>query len=248
MCAFWPWSGRREGDLPPLAGYVLAGGRSSRMGTNKALLPLAGKPLLQHAITRLSRLCSPVRVLSNDPALGSFAPLVPDRHPDCGPLSGIEAALLDSEHDWNLILPVDVPFLTTAYLDNWLGAALHRRDPALRISTLSVGPVHHPTLLILHRELAPYLTASLQAGRYKLYPVLCSAAESFARQHGTSPTRVFWNPQASDVSAEPWTGEPSAWRDFRFPRPLPPDFDEFMNLNTPAEFAAAEQLAYALDT
>ena len=84
----------RAPRLPPeLGGYVLAGGRSSRMGTDKALLLLAGKPLIAHAVVKLGRLCQDVRVLSANSALAPYAPLVPDLHPDCGPIGGIEVAL-----------------------------------------------------------------------------------------------------------------------------------------------------------
>ncbi len=46
-----------------VGGYVLAGGKSSRMGRDKALLELAGSPLLGHAVTKLRRVCVDVRVL-----------------------------------------------------------------------------------------------------------------------------------------------------------------------------------------
>src|ERR1039457_2185492 len=88
----------------PISGYVLAGGRSSRMGTDKALLQLAGKPLIAHAVAKLRRICADVHILGSKPALAAFAPLVPDLHPNCGPVGGMEAALAHSTQDWSLIL------------------------------------------------------------------------------------------------------------------------------------------------
>ena len=79
--------------MPPVGGYVLAGGRSSRMGRDKALLELAGKPLVLHAVTKLRRVCAEVSVLSDNPELARYAPLVRDLHAGCGPMGGIEAAL-----------------------------------------------------------------------------------------------------------------------------------------------------------
>ncbi|MGH9595325.1 MAG: molybdenum cofactor guanylyltransferase, partial [Edaphobacter sp.] len=74
----------QRGDLPPVGGYVLAGGKSQRMGDDKALLELAGKPLVLHATTKLRRLCAEVNILSNNSGLEQYAPLVRDVHEGCG--------------------------------------------------------------------------------------------------------------------------------------------------------------------
>ena len=54
-----------------VGGYVLAGGKSSRMGRDKALLELAGKPLVLHAVTKLRRVCADVHILSGNSGIGS---------------------------------------------------------------------------------------------------------------------------------------------------------------------------------
>ena len=219
------------------------------MGTNKALLPLAGKPLVEHAVTKLKRLCTTVKILSNDAALASYASLVLDRHPDCGPMSGIEAALLESDQDWNLILPVDVPFLTTASLEQWLWAALHGKPDPLRLAMLANDGTPHPTLLIVNREVGPYLSASLEEGKYKLLPALRRAALAISARVGRKPEEIFWESQWDDFYVPKWKGAPADWRSFRLPEAYRPDnFDEFMNLNTREDFAAAEKLTDALDT
>ena len=90
-------------------GFVLAGGRSTRMGTDKALLHYAGRPLIAHAVDLLRpRELNPTS-WECDLILLLYAPVVEDLHPDCGPLGGIEAALASSSSDWNLFLPVDLP-------------------------------------------------------------------------------------------------------------------------------------------
>lgn len=218
------------------------------MGTNKALLPLAGKPLVEHAVTKLHRICAPVKILSNDPALSSFGPLVPDVHPQCGPMSGIEAALLDSGEDWNLIVPVDVPFLTTTYLDQWLWAALHGRVGKLRIAMLATDAIPHPTLLIIHREVGPYLSASLEAGNYKLFPALRQAALALAARDGGKPEATFWEAQYDDFYAPVWKGVPANWWELRSPPSHHLKFDPFLNVNSPEDFTLAEQFSDQLDT
>ena len=73
--------------------FVLAGGRSTRMGRDKALLDLDGRPLIDHALTKLRALGFSPRIAGSRPDLSSFAPFVPDNYPQQGPLGGIEAAL-----------------------------------------------------------------------------------------------------------------------------------------------------------
>ena len=90
------------------------------MGRDKALLELAGKPLVQHAVTKLGRVCADVHILSERQELANYAPLVGDLHRGCGPLGGIEAAFEHSQHEWNLFMPVDMPFLPTSFLSGWV--------------------------------------------------------------------------------------------------------------------------------
>ncbi len=237
------------GPVPAsVSGYVLAGGRSSRMGRDKALLELAGRPLVEHAVMKLRRLAAEVKVLSGNPALGAYAPVVEDLHPGCGPMSGIEAALADARYDWSLILPVDVPFLPTAFLAWWVGSVLGSEERGGRLAMFRVGEIPQPTLLMVHREVLPYLTEALARGDYKLFPVLDAAARDIAARRELLVGRVFlhlpWDENA--VFPEmPWPGngwwkladeqqrEKSRW---------------FANLNTPEEFAEAEKSVGALDT
>jgi molybdopterin-guanine dinucleotide biosynthesis protein A len=236
----------REG-LPPVGGYVLAGGKSSRMGSDKALLELAGKPLVRHASTKLRRLCAEVSILGNDSALERFAPLVRDLHPECGPLGGIEAALRSSKYDWNLVLPVDVPFLPTFLLDNWLWSVLHKSSGDFRLSMLAVDGAPQPALLILHREVGSYLTASLERGEFKLLPALRSACDEIAAKQSVKGEKVLVEMQWDDPSAPTVTDDGETWRTPTDAQ-LKNSVRWFANLNTPQEFADAERHIDALDT
>jgi molybdenum cofactor guanylyltransferase len=92
----------------PVNGFILAGGKSSRMGRDKALLDWHGRPLVSHMIHILEDVTDQVQVVGRDP--------LPDRVPGHGPLSGIATALEVSPTDANLILAVDLPFLTKDFL------------------------------------------------------------------------------------------------------------------------------------
>ena len=233
-----------------VAGFVLAGGRSSRMGRAKALLTLAGRPLVEHAVTKLRRLCAKVAILSNNEELAGFAPIVKDRQPDCGPMSGIEAALTHASYDWSLILPVDVPFVPTAMLRGWMERVL--RDPRNRLAMFHVGDVPQPTLLLVHREIAPYLTLALAQGRYKLYPELRAAAEDLRVRVGGEagrelPYEAFvWGEGSSFSAGESSPAEPVWARSTEAQEGAGGLY--FMNLNRPEDFAEAEKYVDVLDT
>ena len=96
--------------------FVLAGGQSSRMGVDKAFLELDGKPLVRRML-ELARAVTPVtRIIGNVEKFRAYAEVVDDEFSGCGPLAGIHAALQVSEEELNLILAVDMPFVTAELL------------------------------------------------------------------------------------------------------------------------------------
>ncbi len=103
----------------PFAAVLLAGGQSRRMGRDKALLPLAdGRLLWQRQLGILQEL-EPAELLISGPGREGFSPDVPllaDRTPGLGPLSGIAAALGAMHSPRLIVLAVDMPEMTAAYL------------------------------------------------------------------------------------------------------------------------------------
>ena len=92
----------------PVNGFVLAGGKSTRMGRDKALLDWHGQAMLQHMVDLLQDVADQVQVVGRDQ--------LPDRLPGLGPLSGIATALETTSTDANLFLAVDLPHLTKDFL------------------------------------------------------------------------------------------------------------------------------------
>jgi len=98
------------------AGFVLAGGRSSRMGVEKALVSFRGEPMIVHAIRTLREAGLTASIAGARTSLEDFAPVVPDAQPDRGPLGGICAALASTSAQRAVFLPVDLPLLPASLL------------------------------------------------------------------------------------------------------------------------------------
>ena len=106
--------------LPPLSAAVLAGGRSERMGQDKAFLRLTpdGPMLLEIVLDRLRGVADDVVIIANDLGRheGFGARVVPDVIPGFGTLSGIHAALAAAAHEHCLVVACDMPLLSSAVL------------------------------------------------------------------------------------------------------------------------------------
>ena len=92
---------------------MLAGGRSSRMGSDKALLSYEGMDFVSRAVYTLQRLALPVRVVTDAPERFSHlsVPILTDRIPNGGPLAGLATALAASDSPHNYFLPCDTPLV-----------------------------------------------------------------------------------------------------------------------------------------
>jgi molybdopterin-guanine dinucleotide biosynthesis protein A len=112
-------------DGGSVAGFILAGGESSRMGVDKGLLEIAGVPMIVRATRLVESVVGAPGVVVGTPekyrGLGLRA--LADDWPGCGPLGGIATALRASEADWNLIVACDLPYLTREWLEYLLQRA-----------------------------------------------------------------------------------------------------------------------------
>jgi molybdopterin-guanine dinucleotide biosynthesis protein A len=105
------------GDDHPIhnvTGVILAGGRSSRFGSNKALALVGGKPLIQRIADLMSSLFPACLLVTNTPADYEFLslPMTHDRYQGCGPLAGIHAALLQISTPRAFVVACDMPNLS----------------------------------------------------------------------------------------------------------------------------------------
>jgi molybdopterin-guanine dinucleotide biosynthesis protein A len=106
------------------SGFILAGGRSRRMGSNKALLPLGGRRLVDRAVELLEPHVQEIFVVGPPEVFPLLhVPVRPDEIRQGGPLGGILTGLRHTRFERSFVLGVDLPFLTGEILDRVLGEA-----------------------------------------------------------------------------------------------------------------------------
>lgn len=93
--------------------YILAGGKSSRMGTDKGLILFEGKAMILHVIEQLQPVFNKLVIVSNNPEYEKFGlEVIPDLIKDIGPAGGIYTALKHSKSKLNFMVSCDMPFIT----------------------------------------------------------------------------------------------------------------------------------------
>ncbi len=151
-----------------IGGIILSGGKSSRMGTDKGLMNFNGKPLIQYSIDLLSTFCAETIISANDAAYEQFGLLiVKDEYPNCGPISGLHAALKASNYEWNLVVGCDTPFLQPELLENLL-----REKEGYE----AVIPTHQhgtePLIGLYHKSLASFFEKKILEKHYIIQKAL----------------------------------------------------------------------------
>ena len=99
-------------------GFVLAGGKSSRMGQDKGLMRLGNHPLVLRAAETLLPVVHTVTFLAPPDRYGNLGfPVIADLWPDQGPLSALCTGLISSDADWNLFLACDLPRISRRFTE-----------------------------------------------------------------------------------------------------------------------------------
>ncbi len=205
----------------PVHGFVLAGGKSSRMGADKALLRFCGRPMVEIAVEKLRGFCADVGIAGNRDDLAEFAPVVPEARLDVGPAAGIEAGLLAATQPWVMFMPVDVPLVPGELLQRWCKEALR---VGMSVSYLGMGG-KQPAFCLLRRERLGSFTESLDGGERRLEVLLHLSAKADGDDSWMYDEYELYG-GIEDTAPDEETLE--RW---------------FLNVNTPQELADAEAWA-----
>ena len=154
-----------------ITGVVLAGGRSSRMGRDKAMLEWHGKPLILQAVGTLQQVCSKVIISAKQHEYAfTGCEIWPDELAVPAPITGIYSCLKRSSDERIMVLSCDMPLVTPALL-----AYLLEFDHAYDV----IVPVHdnlciEPLCGLYHRRILPLLEVALEAQQYSLQQCIAS--------------------------------------------------------------------------
>jgi molybdenum cofactor guanylyltransferase len=209
-------------DKLPVHGFVLAGGKSSRMGRDKALMEFCGRPMVEIAMEKLRRFCEVVTIAGNREDLAGFAPVVRERRVDVGPAAGIEAGLAAASRDWAMFMPVDVPLIPGELLRRWCEEAIR---VGMTVSFLGMGGRKQPAFCLLKRERLRAFAELLDGGERRLEVLLNRSAEADGC--------ASWMYDEYELYGRIEEGAPDQEALARW----------FANVNTPEELAEAEAWA-----
>ncbi|MCK5820800.1 MAG: molybdenum cofactor guanylyltransferase [Bacteroidales bacterium] len=146
-----------------ITGIILAGGESSRMGQDKALVLWNGKTLLDWVKSAISPLCSQVLISSNStPGLFPDDKLIADRFRNIGPIAGIESGLSHAGTAYCLIVSCDTPLLTTTLFEY-----LITNHGDFDISLAAHDGVNEPMIGIYNKSIHSTVIQSIENNNYK---------------------------------------------------------------------------------
>ena len=207
-----------------IAGFVLAGGQSSRMGRDKALVEVHGRTLVAGAVEKLRSVGLSAAIAGARSELGDIAPVIADEHSGEGPLGGICSALASTKAEFAVFLPVDLPLLPPSLL-----ACLesHAQTTGAPVTLTSLNGFAQTFPVVLRTFLRPLLSRELEAGRRGCFAAFRTAAGELGEPLRLIPVELL--AQAGQVRDE---------------AALPP-YRWFLNVNTPqdVERAAAHRVS-----
>ncbi len=152
-----------------MTGIVLSGGENRRMGRNKAFLPIAGKPMIEHVLKALKCSVERIIIVTNSPeAYATYDALViTDACDKRGPLTGIYSGLLRSSDEYNVVVACDMPFLNSQLLTYMTGLS---RDYDVVLP--KIGELTEPLHAVYWKGLLPIIEDHIKTERRRIQDIL----------------------------------------------------------------------------
>ena len=143
---------------------ILAGGKSTRMGTDKALLKYQGKTFVQILYDNLNSICSELIISSNNPEIKiEGAKTVADEIKNIGPMGGLYTCLKYSKTENNIVVSVDTPFVSAKLLTE-----IYEQTQNYDISIVEHEKKVHPLIGVYHKNVVKILESELKSEKYKV--------------------------------------------------------------------------------
>ena len=149
-------------------GFVTAGGRSSRMGRDKAWLELGGRPMIAHVLDALRPVVTEIAVIANREEYASLSvQVVADSNHGIGPIEAVRTSLAASRCDRVALVGCDLPFVTPE-LFSYLLSRVGRHQSVV---PLDRGNMPEPLCAIYSRSSLSEVERMIEAGQFKISPL-----------------------------------------------------------------------------
>ncbi len=163
-----------------MTGIVLSGGENRRMGTDKAFLPVAGAPLIEHVLRSLKDVFHDIIVVTNAPErYGAYrVKVVSDALEIRGPLTGIYSGLLQSSDEYNFVVACDMPFLNSRLISYITGLAAGHD-----IVVPSIGGLLEPLHAVYRRQLIEVMEEEIRQNRRRIQGIFSRAKVRYVTEN-----------------------------------------------------------------
>jgi len=149
---------------PDVTGVILAGGKSRRMGTDKARLELAGQTLFARALELLQGFFANILIAGDRPDLARPGiPAIADFYPGSA-LGGLHTGLITATTDWIFVAPCDMPYPDARIVK----ALLQSRDGVDAVVPRTAAG-YEPVFALYHKNCLPQMAAMLQQNQFRIY-------------------------------------------------------------------------------
>ena len=166
-----------------ISGIVLAGGKSRRLGRNKAIEPIGGKPLIWRVFGLLSCITDQTVVVVNDKEAVSVLPtpdatkVALDIYPNSGALGGIFTGLSVAESKWSVVVACDMPFLSLILIEHML-TLTDGYDVVVPVLQDRLEPIH----ALYSKACLPHMERQLQSRRLKIVDFFADVKVNYLTQ------------------------------------------------------------------
>ncbi len=169
--------------------YILAGGKSSRMGEDKGLKLLNGKPMIQYVIETISPYFSGIKINTGNTKYADLGyELIPDSIPEKGPMGGIYTALKNSSDSEVFIISCDMPFITPAVVNYLLDQP--RNNNAI---VASYNHEIQPLFGIYNQKIFPLIEEKINKNQLKMMDFLQEIQAEIVEMNEIEKNLVFLN-------------------------------------------------------
>ncbi|NIT71946.1 molybdenum cofactor guanylyltransferase [candidate division KSB1 bacterium] len=177
--------------------YVLAGGKSSRMRQNKALLKINGETLIERVISAIPGEKESIKIVTNSPDEYVFLGYrtISDIFPHLGPISGVHAGLVDSPLLYNFFLACDLPFISEAVIQT-----VQEKHTDQDILGLRSRRGLEPLCAVYSKRCIPLIEKQIKRGQHSLHSLFELVKSDFI--------------QVSDQKALANLNTPQDWRQY----------------------------------